>query len=917
MAGKPMTCADELLIRLQNLLPSQFEEVLLRAGIPLRHIRGANAAQTERAVDVVRYAEQQNQLEPLARIIGDVERVGPVFALVQQQVSRSIVLASAIDQRSFDGLDSPLFKNPDIPAGTEFLASVVFVHIGRLKDCSDGPRIPRALRALSEALREVDSSAFVLTALTGAIIVIPDGASWSVDATLAALERAAVGFALRVGVSHGMVNAVTDIDGQLNLVGPPINTAARLASSLHNTGALVDESYAQFVEPILAGTHWLHPSQRTPRTIIGKPQDPLFTCFAAPYRFDVVDAQPAPSPEPTWRPAVLIAYDLPGFSAGDRDQLRKRFTLLGNVFQRLRQGNPSAQASMLLSPGGDGGVLVLDGVKPAQAANIAFELHKLTEIESRDHDDPIAVRLRIGVHYGHVTSYRNARGLTRPTGRDVFVADEIASDEHARKAPGVILTKKVADSVAGGSAAFQPLPACPQGPAFNVERYRTPPAWDDPPSAEEDLGRRFRFTSFGSLIGLVLGALIGLWRGAYPFNMWLWDHRYWFPFIIQILLAPLLIAAVIRGVASRTVNQISLKDSLKTIGWFISKMLVWFALSMVAALVIGLAIARVAPDAAVSCPPDTPKQEQGKGATTGSVASSTPPDPRDGSTEAHIGNYLNYLPMIFFVSAVFGFFLPSAGPKGKPIKQVIESLETVFSKMAGFFVPFVVPFVGAAALAAQIGRYGPVERWSMIGYILLLCGALVVYLVFLLVAMKVLTRVRWRTFLPALFQPAVIASVTRTSGAAMPFTMSALVRLGIPPDIVGFVVPAGGLFNLAGSTLYVMFGMMIAKRCGGVSLGTMNTMELFCVIVTVMAKSVTIAGVPGGALDVIGRENPSMRDWLAPCDFFMDMCRTCVNVIGNSVATVIVASWERKILPEAKIYSSSDHPELSTTRRHR
>jgi hypothetical protein len=97
------------------------------------------------------------------------------------------VLASAINQTSPNSPECPHFENPDVPEDADFLASVVFVLIEGLKDCLDGPRVHSALAVLNDALREIDSSAFVLSTLTGAIIVIPDGASWSVDATLAAL----------------------------------------------------------------------------------------------------------------------------------------------------------------------------------------------------------------------------------------------------------------------------------------------------------------------------------------------------------------------------------------------------------------------------------------------------------------------------------------------------------------------------------------------------------------------------------------------------------------------------------------------------------------------------------------------------------------------------------------------------------
>jgi class 3 adenylate cyclase len=365
-------------------------------------------------------------------------------------------------------------KNPDAREGTEFAANIVFVVIKDLKACTDAPKVPNALRALNEALRGIDSDAFVLSTLAGVIVVVPDAVSGSADDTLHALDQAKIGFALRVGVTHGIVEVVRDIDDEPNLIGPEINIAARLATSNDNPGMLVHESYTRLIDSVLPATHWLHRSVRTAISIAGKPQDPVFTCFAGPQRFEakqLENEEPSPS-----RPAVLIAYDLPKFSAGDRAQLRKRFTRLAHVFQKLRQSSPMQAGTALLSPGGDGGVLVLEGVNLPDAAAIAARLQVLAEIESRDHHEDIAVALRIGVHYGPVMHYTNARGISRPTGLAVFIADEIAGDEHARSRHGVILTHLLAECVAGGShqqleSEFEKIRALTSGPANGLDRF--------------------------------------------------------------------------------------------------------------------------------------------------------------------------------------------------------------------------------------------------------------------------------------------------------------------------------------------------------------------------------------------------------------------------------------------------------------
>ncbi len=372
------------------------------------------------------------------------------------------------------GAESTGARNPKIREGADFPATVVFILVQDLIDCTDGPMIPDALSALNAALRGVDASAFVLSTIAGVIIVIPDAARWTLEETFASLDRAKTGFSLRVGVTHGNVDVVTDIDGEENLVGTPINIAARVATSSENTGTLIHESYAKYVDPTLPLSHWLHRSVRQPIPVTGKPQDPVFECFVGPYTFGKRSLESQGVHR--FRSAVIVAYDLPKFSAGDRAQLRKRFTRLASVFKKLWQLSPMPSETALLSPGGDGGVIVLPGLPLAEAASIASRLRGLTEIESIDSSDTTAVATRIGVHYGQITDYVNARGVVRPTGLDIFLADGIAGDAHARGKDDIIITRLVADSWVAGSNArlaseFEQLPPMASGPAAGVERF--------------------------------------------------------------------------------------------------------------------------------------------------------------------------------------------------------------------------------------------------------------------------------------------------------------------------------------------------------------------------------------------------------------------------------------------------------------
>jgi class 3 adenylate cyclase len=362
-------------------------------------------------------------------------------------------------------------NNPDRVEGSEFLATVVFVALKGLKDTAEGPMVPKALRALGVALLKTHPCAYVLSTIAGAIVVIPDDVAWGLDDAFALLHQAKPGFPLRVSVTHGNVEVVTDVDGGKHLIGPMINVAARIATSADNPGALVHESYASHIASTLSSSHWLHRLKRSELMVTGKAHDDTFRCFVAPDAFE--ETQLECDDEFTWTNAVLISYDLSKFSGGDRSELRKRFTRLAHVFKKLL---PASPVPALLSPGGDGGVLVLRGVSLREAAQIATTLRDLSEVESLGQSDAIEVKVRIGVHYGPVFEYRNARGISRPAGIEVFVADEIASDEHARQKKDVIVTRHLADSTAGGSreqlaVLFEELPALTEGPAAGIARF--------------------------------------------------------------------------------------------------------------------------------------------------------------------------------------------------------------------------------------------------------------------------------------------------------------------------------------------------------------------------------------------------------------------------------------------------------------
>jgi proton glutamate symport protein len=152
-----------------------------------------------------------------------------------------------------------------------------------------------------------------------------------------------------------------------------------------------------------------------------------------------------------------------------------------------------------------------------------------------------------------------------------------------------------------------------------------------------------------------------------------------------------------------------------------------------------------------------------------------------------------------------------------------------------------------------------------------------------------------RTFIRAVREPALIAFSTSTSEAALPRAMEVMEEFGVPRRIVAFVIPAGYSFNLDGSTLYLAIGSLFAAQAGGIHLPLGTQLAL---MLTLMLTSKGVAGVPragvvilSGALTTFGLPIQAVAVLLG-VDAFMDMARTTVNVVGNCLASAVLARWE-------------------------
>jgi proton glutamate symport protein len=402
--------------------------------------------------------------------------------------------------------------------------------------------------------------------------------------------------------------------------------------------------------------------------------------------------------------------------------------------------------------------------------------------------------------------------------------------------------------------------------------------------------RRFRFTlTHGIVVGLVIGGLLGWLTPEFAVKL-KWISTL-FLRLIKMVLGPLLLTTLVVGIAGA---------GGKMVGRLGLKAILWFEAATTVALFVGLAAANLVHPgtgvtlAAAAAPASSLSKVK---STTDFVLDAFPLSFIDAMAR-------NDVLQIVVFSVFLGLAVAAAGARAKLIKDVAEAGAEAMFKMVGYVMKF-APFGVGAAIAATLGTSGISVLLPLLKLVATLYGALIVFFIVLFTAMRLLTRVHMGTFLAAIREPAIIAFTTATSDAALPRALQVLEGLGIPRRIVSFVVPTGYAFNLDGSTLYLALAMVFVAQAAHVD---MTWGQQLTAMVFLMLSSKGVAGVPRASLVVLAGAltafdlPPDGVALVLGVDAVMDMGRTCVNVVGNCVATVVVAVWEKAIPADAPIF---------------
>jgi proton glutamate symport protein len=409
-------------------------------------------------------------------------------------------------------------------------------------------------------------------------------------------------------------------------------------------------------------------------------------------------------------------------------------------------------------------------------------------------------------------------------------------------------------------------------------------------AAPREPRRRFPLSlSQQIVLGLVIGGLLGWLRPDYAVALKPVSEL--FLRLIRMVLGPLLLTTLVSGVAGAG-GKLAGRVGLKA--------LIWFEAATTVALLIGLLAGNlIQPGTGVTLTADP--AELAKVAAPKTLAEFVL-----GAFPTSIFDALarNDVLQIVVFSVLIGLAIAAAGAKAKPLATLADAGAEAVFKLVGIVMRF-APFGVGAALAATLGAKGLGVLLPLLKCVIALYAALIVFFIVLFTVMKLVTRVHLPTFLRAIREPAIIAFTTATSDAALPRSLQVLEQLGVPRRIVSFVVPTGYAFNLDGSTLYLSLAVLFVAQAAGVQLGWGEQLSAMLVL---MLSSKGVAGVPRAALVVLGGAVAALKlpgegvALLLGVDALMDMGRTCVNVVGNCVATVVVAAWERELPADAPIY---------------
>jgi Na+/H+-dicarboxylate symporter len=369
--------------------------------------------------------------------------------------------------------------------------------------------------------------------------------------------------------------------------------------------------------------------------------------------------------------------------------------------------------------------------------------------------------------------------------------------------------------------------------------------------------------------------------------------------LIKMIIAPLVFSTLVAGIAHMGDVAALGRVGIRSLGWFILASLVSLTLGLILVTLLH-------PGVGLNLP--IPPASAASGVETAAfnlkdfISHVVP----QSIFEAMSTNEI--LPIVVF-SLFFGVALTAVGEKGKPIVHGVEALVKVMLQVTDYVMRF-APFAVFTAVASALAERGPQIIATLGKFVgsfylgLFMLWALLIGVCFLIVGPRTRHLVRY------IRDPVVLAFSTASSEAAYPRTLEALDRFGVPPRIASFVLPLGYSFNLDGSMMYMTFATIFIAQAYGIDLSIGQEITMLLVL---MVTSKGMAGVPRASLVVIAATMSMFRIpeagllLILAVDHFLDMGRSATNVVGNAVASSVVARWEGTLDTEEPVDIEPPH----------
>ncbi len=388
-------------------------------------------------------------------------------------------------------------------------------------------------------------------------------------------------------------------------------------------------------------------------------------------------------------------------------------------------------------------------------------------------------------------------------------------------------------------------------------------------------------------IALILGVLFGWLFPQYAVKMQPLGDM--FLRMVKMIIAPLIFATLTVGIAGH--------GDVKSLGKIGLKALIYFEIATTIALILGLFMANVL------------KPGVGFNIDLSSVSMGAVESMKTVQHHSIIQMLVDSVPVSIFEAmadgnllqiVVFAIFFSLAvcavGPKARPVLDFLQSTCDVMFKFTEYVMKF-APIGVFGAISATIGQNGIGILLSYAKLIAITYFSLITFVAVVLVVACKIIKVSFFDMLKAIKDPALLAFTTASSEAALPKAMDQMEKFGVPKSIISFVMPMGYTFNLDGSTLYLTLATLFCAQIAGIHL---SIEQQLMIMFTLMLTSKGIAGVPRVSLVILTGTLTSFGlpivgvAVLLGIDQILDMGRTTLNLIGNCVATMVVAKWENE-----------------------